>query len=183
MLLDIEKKATVQDYERLGEGAPYQLIAGELVMTPSPTPFHQSISMNLSLALGVFVKQKKIGVIFAAPLDVYLSDEDVYQPDLIFIRADRATGLRKDKLHIVPDLVVEVLSPSTAYYDFTRKKEMYCARGVGEYWIVDPEAETMEVMIKQGEIYRTERLLHNSEILESAMFPGFSMKVEDIFVF
>ncbi len=183
MLLDIEKKATVQDYERLEEGAPYQLIAGELILTPSPTPFHQSISMNLSTTLGVFVKQRKLGIIFAAPLDVYLSDEDVYQPDLIFIRADRANGLRKDKLRIIPDLVVEVLSPSTAYYDFTRKKEMYCARGVEEYWIVDPEAETIEIMTKQGEIYRTEQLLHNLDILESAMFPGFRMKVEEIFVF
>jgi Uma2 family endonuclease len=183
MLLDIEKKATVQDYERLEEGAPYQLIGGELIMTPSPTAFHQSIIYRLILKLGNFVEQKRLGVILQSPIDVYLSDEDVYQPDLIFIRADRAKGLRKDKLRIVPDLVVEVLSPSTAYYDFTRKKEMYCARGVEEYWIVDPEAETIEVMIKQEEIYRTERLLHNSEILESTMFSGFSMKVEDIFVF
>jgi len=183
MLLDIEKKATVQDYERLEEGAPYQLIGGELIMTPSPTAFHQSIIYRLILKLGNFVEQKKLGVILQSPIDVYLSDEDVYQPDLIFIRADRARGIRKDKLRIVPDLVVEVLSPSTAYFDFTRKKEMYCARGVEEYWIVDPEAETIEIMIKQGDVYRTERLLHNSEILESAMFPGFSMKVEDIFVF
>ncbi|HZK76366.1 MAG TPA: Uma2 family endonuclease, partial [Candidatus Kapabacteria bacterium] len=134
MLLDIEKKATVQDYERLEEGAPYQLIGGELIMTPSPTAFHQSIIYRLILKLGNFVEQKKLGVILQSPIDVYLSDEDVYQPDLIFIRADRARGIRKDKLRIVPDLVVEVLSPSTAYFDFTRKKEMYCARGVEEYW-------------------------------------------------
>ena len=79
--------------------------------------------------------------------------------------------------------MVEVLSPSTAYYDLTRKKEMYCTSGVTEYWIVDPEAETIEIMVKRGEIYQTEQLLHKSDTLESAMFPGFSMKIEDVFEF
>jgi Uma2 family endonuclease len=183
MLETIEKRATIEDYERLPEGAPYQLIAGELIMTPSPTPFHQSISMNLSIVLGSFIKRNKLGVLMAAPLDIYLSEEDVFQPDFIFIQADRAQGIRKDKLRIIPDLVIEVLSPSTAYYDFTRKKEMYCAHGVTEYWIVDPEAETIEIMLKHGEIYRTEQLLHKADTLESPMFPGFSMKIEDVFEF
>lgn len=183
MLTTLEKRATVEDYERLGEGAPYQLIAGELIMSPSPTPFHQSIIFNIGLVLAPFVKQNRLGKLFMSPLDVYLSKEDVFQPDLIFIRADRAKGLQKDKLRIIPDLVVEVLSPSTAYYDFTRKKEMYCARGVEEYWIIDPEMETLEIMIKHGEIYQTESLLKNDAILESKMFPGFQMKIADIFEF
>jgi Uma2 family endonuclease len=183
MLDTLEKRATVEDYERLPEGAPYQLIAGELIMTPSPTPFHQSIIYRLILALGNCVKQKRLGVLLQSPIDVHLSDEDVYQPDLIFIRADRARGIRKDKLRVIPDLVVEVLSPSTGYYDLTRKKEMYCTSGVEEYWIVNPEAETIEIMVKRGEIYQTEQLLHKSDTLESAMFPGFSMKIEDVFEF
>jgi Uma2 family endonuclease len=182
-MLTQEKEYTVQDYERLPEGAPYQLIGGELVMTPSPTPFHQSISINLSMMLAPFVKNAGLGKLFAAPLDVYLSDEDVYQPDLIFIRAEHAKGLQKDRLRIVPDLVVEILSPSTAYYDFTRKKEIYCTCGVAEYWIIDPEQETIEIMIKHGEIYQTEQFLRKPSILESTMFPGFSMKLEDVFAF
>jgi Uma2 family endonuclease len=183
MLDTLEKRATIEDYESLEEGAPYQLIAGELIMSPSPSFFHQSISMNLSIELGSFIKQKKIGVLIAAPIDVHLSDEDVYQPDLIFIRADRTRGIRKDKLRIIPDLVVEVLSPSTGYYDLTRKKEMYCSSGVTEYWIVNPEAETIEIMVKRGDIYQTEQFLHKTDTLESAMFPGFSMKIEDVFEF
>ena len=182
-MLTQEKEYTVQDYERLEEGAPYQLIGGELVMTPSPTPFHQSISLNLSTVLAPFVKSAGFGKLFAAPLDVYLSDEDVYQPDLIFIRAERMREVRKDKLRIVPDLVVEVLSPSTAYYDLTRKKEIYCACGVTEYWVIDPEQETIEIMIKRGDIYQTEKFLRKPASLESAMFPGFSMKLEDVFAF
>ena len=183
MLTTLEKRATVEDYERLGEGAPYQLIAGELIMTPSPGFFHQSISMNLSIVLGSFIKRHKVGTLLAAPLDVHLSDEDIYQPDLIFIRADKTRGIHTDKLRVIPDLVIEVLSPSTAYLDFTRKKEMYCARGVEEYWIINPEMETVEIMIKHGEIYQTESLLKNDAILESKMFPGFQMKIADIFEF
>jgi len=114
MLETIEKRATVADYERLEEGAPYQLIGGELIMTPSPTPFHQSIVFHIGLVLAPFVKRNRLGKLFISPLDVYLSDEDVYQPDLIFIRADRAQGIRKDTLRVIPDLVIEVLSPSTA---------------------------------------------------------------------
>jgi Uma2 family endonuclease len=183
MLDTLEKRATVEDYERLPEGAPYQLIAGELIMTPSPTPFHQSIVLNIASILSPFVIRNRLGKVFVAPLDVYLSDEDIYQPDLIFIRADHAHGIRKDKLRIIPDLVVEVLSPSTAYYDFTRKKEMYCTHGVQEYWIIDPEMETVEIMVKRGEIYQTEAIMKKPALLESAMFPGFSMKIEDVFEF
>ena len=178
-----EKQYTVEDYERLEEGAPYQLIGGELVMTPSPTPFHQSIAANIISVLKPFVDRAKLGKLLPAPLDVYLSDEDVYQPDLIFIRADRAKALQKDKLRIIPDLVIEILSPSTAYYDFTHKKEMYCKCGVTEYWIIDPENETVEIMVKRGEIYQTERFLRKPAPLESSMLPGFTMKLEDIFVF
>jgi Uma2 family endonuclease len=183
MLDSLEKRATVEDYERLPEGAPYQLIAGELIMTPSPTPFHQSIVLNIASILSPFVIRNRLGKVFVAPLDVYLSDEDIYQPDLIFIRADHAHGIRKDKLRIIPDLVVEVLSPSTAYYDFTRKKEMYCTHGVQECRIIDPEMETVEIMVKHGEIYQTEAIMKKPALLESAMFPGFSMKIEDVFEF
>ncbi len=96
---------------------------------------------------------------------------------------ERAHLIGKKKFNIVPDLVIEILSPSNAYYDFTRKKEMYCEHGVSEYWIVDPEAETIEIMIKDGEFYRTESMVRKTGKLESPMFPGFSMKVEDVFAF
>ena len=183
MLDVLEKKATVADYERLPVGAPYQLIDGELVMTPSPTPFHQSIALNLAIVLGPFIIQNRLGKLFMAPLDVYLSDEDVYQPDLIFIRAERARNLQKDKLRIIPDLIVEILSPSNAYYDFTRKKEMYCERGVEEYWIIDPEMETVEIMRKKGDLYQTEKMLKGDAQLESGMFAGFQMKLSELFAF
>jgi Uma2 family endonuclease len=184
MLFTNSKQATVEDYERLPEGAPYQLISGELIMSPSPTFFHQRIVTRLVELLSSFARKHKLGEIIAAPMDVYLTNEDVYQPDILFIRQVRISSIDlNDRIRIAPDLVIEVLSPSTAYYDFTRKKEIYCKQGVEEYWIVDPEDETIEIMVKDGPYYRTEALLRKPAMLHSAMFPGFSMKMEEVFSF
>jgi Uma2 family endonuclease len=183
MLLTKTKSATIKDYEALPFRAPYQLIGGELIMSPSPTPYHQRISGILGFALTSFVESKRLGLIFVAPLDIRLTDGDVYQPDVMFVRKERVHLIGRDKFNIVPDLVIEILSPSNAYYDFTRKKAMYCEHGVEEYWIVDPEDQTIEIMIKDGEYYRTESLLRKPAVLESQMFPGFSMKLEEVFAF
>src|ERR1035438_10503813 len=152
MLLITEKLYTAQDYDRLPEGAPYQLIEGELIMSPSPTNFHQDIIVTLIGALAPFVKRNRLGKLLVAPLDVHLSPIDVYQPDLIFIRSENVSNVkRNDRIHSAPDLVIEILSPSTANYDYKRKKEIYCQSGVREYWIVDPDAETIEIMINEGD--------------------------------
>ncbi len=183
MLLTTTKPATIEDYEQLPEGAPYQLIGGELIMSPSPTPFHQKISRNLFHALDAFVDSRNLGCVLYAPLDIRLTDEDVYQPDIIFVRQERVHLIGRKKFNIVPDLVIEILSPSTAYYDYSPKKAKYCEHGVEEYWIVDPEEETIEIMIKNGEYYQTDALLRKPAFLQSQMFPGFSMKLEDVFAF
>ena len=82
-----EKKTyTYTDYARLPEGAPYQLIGGQLIMTPSPIPYHQEISRDLEFKMLAFVEEQGLGHVYDAPLDVYFSDSDVYQPDIIFIR-------------------------------------------------------------------------------------------------
>ena len=182
MLLTTEKHYTKEDYERLPEGAPYQLIGGELIMSPSPTFFHQEIIANILEKLRPFVRKNGLGQLALSPLDVHLTEDDIYQPDLIFIRKENLPLIGPhDRIHFVPDLVIEILSPSTAYYDYSHKKAVYCERGVKEYWIVDPEDKTIEIMVKDGNFYRTEALLRASAVLESAMFPGFSMKVEEVF--
>jgi Uma2 family endonuclease len=183
MPLTEPKQATIEDYERLPEGAPYQLIGGELIMSPSPTPFHQGILANLAFTLRAFSEKNNLGKVFFAPLDIRITDHDVYQPDILFVRKERVHLIGREKFNIIPDLVIEILSPSNAYYDFTRKKAMYAEHGVVEYWIVDPEAETIEIMIKEGEYYRTESFIRKTGKLESPMFPGFSMNVEEVFAF
>ncbi len=183
MELTAEKHYTVRDYEQLPEGAPYyQLIGGELVMSPSPTNLHQDIILNIAERLSPYVRQKKMGKIVLSPMDVHLTEADVYQPDLIFIRKENIHLLQpNDRIRFVPDLVVEVLSPSTRSYDYSHKKRIYCEQGVREYWIVDPDEGTIEIMVKEGAFYQTIALLNGQAMLESAMFPGFSMKVEEVF--
>src|SRR3989338_8169235 len=120
MLLEKEKNKkpyTYADYEKLPEGAPYQLIGGELIMTPSPVPYHQIISRNIGFELLKVNEQKKLGEVIFAPMDVYLSETETYQPDIIFISKDRLNIIGEKKIEAAPDLVIEILSPGTAYYD------------------------------------------------------------------
>ncbi len=182
MLLTTENHATARDFERLPEGSPYQLIAGELIMSPSPTFLHQDIILNIAVRLTPFIQKNGLGKVILSPMDVYLTEEDVYQPDLIFIRKENVHLLDpNDRIRFVPDLVIEVLSPSTGSYDYSRKKRIYCECGVREYWIIDPEDRTIEIMVKEGAFYQTVALLRPPDKIESAMFPGFSMKVEEVF--
>ncbi len=184
MLETLEKRLTYKDYEALPEGAPYQLIDGELIMTPAPTPLHQNIIGNIYQALRTFVESRKLGRVFLSPIDVKLTDTDVYQPDLIFIRKENIPKVGRDKLNVIPDLVVEVLSPSNAFYDLTHKKMIYAERGVEEYWIVDPKDETVEVFVRDGGRFRSEAFFKNHDILKSPkLLPDFALPLDAVFAF
>jgi len=139
-----KKQLTFREYEQLPEGAPYQLIGGELTMTPSPTFLHQKCLASLGNLLFEFVKDRQLGEVVFAPMDVYFTDTEIYQPDIIFISNERK-NIIQDRVKGVPDLVVEILSPSSAYYDLVQKKRTYEQSGTTEYWIVDPGEKTIEV--------------------------------------
>lgn len=140
-----KRQYTYEDYEKLPEGAPYQLIGGELIMTPSPVPYHQIVSWRIGFELGKFVENKKEGIVLCAPLDVYFSEYETYQPDIIFISKERLNIIGEKKIEGAPDLVIEILSEATAYYDLKHKKKIYEKTGVKEYWIVDPIEKSIEV--------------------------------------
>ncbi len=182
-MMVLEKRLTYKDYEALPDGAPYQLIDGELIMTPAPTPLHQNIIGNIYQSLRYFVETQKLGRVFLSPIDVRLTDIDVFQPDLIFVRKDHLAKVGRDRLNVIPDLVVEVLSPSNAYYDLTHKKMIYAERGVDEYWIVDPKNETVEIFRRDRDHFRSEAFLKDADDLTSPMFPGFIMKLGEVFAF
>jgi Uma2 family endonuclease len=135
---------TYADYVLLPEGAPYQLIGGKLVMTPVPTTYHQIISMRLELKFANFVNEKNLGLVLDAPIDVYFGEKETYQPDIIFIDRDRFHIIESAMINGAPDLVVEILSPSTGYYDLKKKARTYARHGVREYWIADPEDKSIE---------------------------------------
>jgi Uma2 family endonuclease len=172
---------TYADYCRLPEGAPYQLIGGELVMTPSPTPYHQIVLANLWRKMDGFVYGSGMGKILCAPLDVYLTETDTYQPDLIFIARDRLNIIEKARVNGAPDLVVEILSPGTAYYDLRKKYKVYEAQGVREYWIVDPEDKSVQVFVAREGKFVLDQEVQGSGEVKSHVLTGFSIDVQTIF--
>ena len=103
------------------EGAPYQFIGGELIITPTPTPYHQRISRRIEFLLIQYVEGNNLGEVFDNPIDVYFEQTETYQPDVIFISKERLDIIKETRLEGIPDLVIEILSPATAYYDLRKK--------------------------------------------------------------
>ncbi len=172
---------TYADYAKLPEGAPYQLIGGQLIMTPSPIPYHQEISRELEFKMLAFVEKQGLGHVYDAPLDVYFSDSDVYQPDIMFIRKERVEIIGKTKIEGAPDIVIEILSPSTAYYDLRKKFRVYEQSGVSEYWIVDPELKRIEVYENKEKKFNIYMEAEGGGKISSKVLEGFSVKLDEVF--
>lgn len=141
----IQPPRTIREvFDRLPEGTLAQLIENQLVMSPSPTENHQKILHIISVRIFNHLEKYKIGEVRIAPYDVHFSEEAVFQPDIIFIRNENIGRIRENGLYGPPDLVVELLSPSTSNYDLNQKKMVYERNGVSEYWIVDPDTKEVQ---------------------------------------
>lgn len=143
MITTKQKYYSVEDYKLLAEGDPHQLINGELIALNEPAPAygHQGIAAEIFYQIMKFLKKNPIGEVRFAPVDIYLDDDNVLQPDIIYISNERKHIIKKDGLHGAPDLIIEILSPSTAHYDTQIKKDIYEKHGVREYWIINPETK------------------------------------------
>ena len=174
------KRLTYEDYERIpADGDRHEIIAGEEIVTPAPEIPHQRTSRMLAGILDAWVVQHGLGEILYAPVDVVLSPEDVVQPDIVFVSTGRASIITRKNIQGAPDLVVEISSPSTAAIDRGAKGALYDRAGVAEYWIVDLTARIVEVR-ELGDPRRT-RVIDEHRSFESALFPGLSIRVHDIF--
>ncbi|MHB1663737.1 MAG: Uma2 family endonuclease [bacterium] len=142
---------TAKDYFNLPEGSPYQLIEGELIMTPAPLTEHQIISKNLELAIYLHVKKNNLGLALNAPIDVYLNNKNAYQPDILFISNKNKDIIKKHGIDGAPDLAIEILSPSNSYYDVRIKKDIYERSGVMEYIVVDPRTKSIDIYRRKTE--------------------------------
>ncbi len=178
-----EKKSyTYEDYARLPEGAPYQLIGGELIMVPAPLPYHQKVSKRLEYLLYEYAELKqKLGEVYYAPIDVYLNEEETYQPDIVFISKERIWIIKEDKIEGAPDMVIEILSPSTAYYDLVHKKDVYARHGVKEYWIVDPMKKKIDVYENKKGEFMLFKKAGKGERINSIIIDGFEVEIDTIF--
>ncbi|MBW8049230.1 MAG: Uma2 family endonuclease [Cytophagales bacterium] len=141
MITTAQKHYTVEDYRQLEEGDPHQLINGALIALgePAPTYGHQGIVADILTQIRIFLKDNPIGEVRCAPIDVYFDENNVLQPDIVFVSNQRSDIVRDDGIHGAPDMVIEILSPSTAYYDIKIKKRIYEKYGVQEFWSIDPK--------------------------------------------
>lgn len=171
---------TAADLRAFPEGTLAQLINGTLVMSPAPTSFHQRIVTRFIRKMGAFVDEEGLGEVIASPFDVFLDESHVLQPDLVVVVSERMHLISKRGLEGAPDLVVEVLSPSTGYYDLTQKREVYERTGVREYWIVDPETQTVEVLTLEEDGYRTAAKAREGRVA-SVLLGGFEVGLERLF--
>ncbi|HEY3875715.1 MAG TPA: Uma2 family endonuclease [Candidatus Kapabacteria bacterium] len=182
MLYDLEQThKTVRDLAALpDDGKQYELIDGEIIMVPPPSTYHQDIAQFLSETLGQIVRRLKLGKVLYSPVNVYADDENVFQPDLLFVRHGNLAIIQQDGIHGAPDLVIEILSPSNAYYDLKTKKDAYQRIGVREYWIVDPMDRSIECFTNSGKGYETFFLGKEGEI-RSHVVTEFAVEVTSIF--
>ena len=176
-----EIKFTYRDYQQLTDDKRYELVEGELYLVPSPTLYHQRLSRQLEMALWTYVRQNAMGEIFYAPCDVVFSEISVVQPDLLFVSGEHLSILTEANVQGAPDLVVEILSPSTGQRDLGIKRKLYVKHGVREYWIVDPEAKTVEVLSWTEGGYRTEAVIPRTGTLTSRLFPGLRLNLTEVF--
>lgn len=175
-------KFTYEDYLLMEEDKRYEIIDGRRYMVPAPTAYHQWISARLEEALRTFVEARGLGLVFDAPCDVVLSPTDIVQPDILFIAKGRRGIITERNIWGVPDLLVEILSPTAAGKDRDLKRKLYASHGVREFWIVSPEAQTVEVLKLAEGAYRRAGLYARDEEFRSPSFPELTIALEDVYV-
>lgn len=137
---------TYDEYARLpDDGNRYEIIAGELYVSPSPRPNHQAVLVPLILSVGPFIQEHGLGTLYPGPVDLLFAATDYLVPDLAFVRTERAGIVSSRGIEGAPDLVVEILSPSTARRDRGLKRERYANFGVPLYWVMDLDRGHIEV--------------------------------------
>lgn len=178
---NLAKKLTYQDYLRTPDDKRYELIDGELILTPSEGRAHQRVSVRLGSQFYAFVREYDLGFVYWARRDVVFSNTDIVQPDLMFISNERMHIDTEAEVWGGPDLVVEILSPSTAARDRTAKRALYAEHDVSEYWIADPDARTIAVMLLGEQGFETVAVYGEGDTLVSPTLPGFSILVDEVF--
>ena len=160
------------------DGKRHEIIDGEHYVTPSPLKKHQIAAGNLHAIIWNYTRQYRSGSVYVAPFDVILSDADVVQPDVFFVTEDRRSIATDRGVTGAPDLVIEVLSESTRKIDQTLKLKRYARFGVQEYWLVDPEAETVTMYRRGAEGLE---LIASTDPITSPLLPHFTLPLHEIF--
>ncbi len=181
------------------DGRRYELVDGELYVngektspetdiseaefnaSPSPTEKHQRVVRNLLISMGNFTRTNKLGAVYSAPFDVVFGEKTALQPDILFISSAHRGIIGPEYVLGAPDLVAEILSASNPALDRVAKFEQYARHGVGEYWIIDPLAETVEVYRLTGSSYELKGTLSGDDKLGTPLLPGWKSSARDLF--
>ena len=178
-------KLTYDDYVHFPEdGKRHELIDGEHFVTPTPIRKHQAIATNLCGLIWSYLQSHPVGRVFVAPFDVILSDFDVVEPDLVYLSRQRLTEIETSPwVKGAPNLVVEIGSPGTRQRDETIKRRLYERHGVPEYWVIDPELDTIHVYRRIGDHYERspELSLENGDVLTTPLLPDLDLPLKKIF--
>lgn len=178
----VTTKLTYEDYLKTSDDERLELLDGVLTLPPAPNTAHQSVQTELGWRLARFVRERDLGHVFFAPTDVVLSNTDVVQPDLLFISRERAEIITPANIQGAPDLIVEIRSDSTAERDETLKRQLYADHGVEEYWLVNPEAATIAVLLLGGQRYAETALYTAGQTLASPKLHGLSIPLDHVFL-
>ena len=127
------------------------------------------------------VEKNDLGEVLYSLIDVYLTEEDTFQPDIIFISKERLNIIGETKIESAPDLIIELLSPATAYYDLGRKYEVYEKSGVREYWIVHPERKSIEIYQNEGSQFRLIQTAKETGAINSLVLKDLEINLEKVF--
>jgi Uma2 family endonuclease len=158
----------------------YQLIHGEIVDWPTMTIYENKVRTEIGMALYKHVISNKLGDVFFVPIDLYLTEHDIFQPDIIFTSNEHLDSIREDGVYEPPDIVIEVVSEPTAHFDYGPKKGTYEKSGVKEYWIVNPKESKLECFVNSKDGFQTAFSGVNGTVC-SAVLPDFCGDVISLF--
>jgi Uma2 family endonuclease len=174
---------TYEDYVALpDDGRRYEILAGDLAMSPAPGPRHQRVVGNLFFVLHGHVQERELGFVYHAPIDVILARDSVVQPDLVLVAAGRESIITERAIEGPPDLAVEVVSPDSDRRDRIVKPGLYARHGVPHYWIVDPVARTLETYEAEGEGYRRVAIHEATAMVRAPLFPDLEIDLARVWV-
>ena len=172
---------TYKDYLLIDDDKRYEILRGGLIMVPAPFTIHQRLLRNIEDILWNFVKEKKLGEVLVAPTDVVLSEDIVVQPDILFISKEGLDIIKEAAIMGSPDLIVEIISPSSASYDTVEKRDIYEEYGVKEYWLVFPQEKAIEVLSLEDGVYRELCKGRKTGIVMSKIIVGLEVDLKDVF--
>ncbi len=173
---------TSQDYQILPEDKRYEILDGDLCMVASPNTRHQRISKRLFVSLIQQIEQEEMGEVFQAPFDVILAEDTIVQPDILFVVRSRMNLIGEHNFRGAPDLAIEILSSASRQRDLEIKRKIYARFGIREYWIVDPDTETIEVLSWSEIGYARYGVYAKSDFLSSPLLPAFQLRISELFI-